>query len=179
VSKDSRAISKLLRHTAGERGLAMSADGWAEIDDVLRVLGIDRDHLDLAVRENDKQRLQVDGQKIRACQGHSVQNMPVTREALENSWRRVAPDQLLWHGTNQGALAQIQEHGLLAGRRTHVHLAPAKNSRVGRRSAVDVLLGIDPAALGQPVFEAQNGVLLTRFVPAHAIRVVEKADAVH
>jgi putative RNA 2'-phosphotransferase len=44
---------------------------------------------------------------------------------------------------------------------------------------VDVLLGIDPAALGQPVFEAPNGVLLTRFVPAHAIRVVEKADAVH
>jgi putative RNA 2'-phosphotransferase len=105
--------------------------------------------------------------------------MPVTREALENSWRPVMPDQLLWHGTNQGALARIQELGLLPGRRTHVHLAAARNSRVGRRSGVDVLLGIDPVALGQPVFEAPNGVLLTRFVPAHAIRVVEKADAVH
>ena len=179
MSKDSRAISKLLRHTAGERNLAMSADGWTEIDAVLRVLGMDRARLDLAVLENDKQRLQVDGQRIRACQGHSAEGMPVTCEALENSWRRVTPDQLLWHGTNQGALARIQELGLLPGRRTHVHLAPARNSHVGRRSAVDVLLGIDPAALGQPVFEAPNGVLLTRFVPAHAIRVVEKADAVH
>jgi len=157
----------------------MSADGWVEIDDVLRVLGMTRDRLDLAVRENDKQRLQVDDEKIRACQGHSVRNMPVTCEALENSWRRVTPDQLLWHGTNQGALARIQELGLLPGRRTHVHLAPTRNSRVGRRYAVDVLLGIDPTKLDQPVFEAPNGVLLTRFVPAHAIRVVEKADAVH
>jgi len=60
-----------------------------------------------------------------------------------------------------------------------VHLAPARNSRVGRRSAVDVLLGIDPAELPGPVFEAANGVLLTRFVPGQAICVVEKADAVH
>ncbi len=50
---------------------------------------------------------------------------------------------------------------------------------MGRRSAVDVLLGIDPAQLDEPVFEAPNGVLLTRFVPAKAIVVVEKADAVH
>jgi hypothetical protein len=50
---------------------------------------------------------------------------------------------------------------------------------VGRRCAVDGLLGIDAAELEQPVFEVPNGVLLTRFVPAHAIRVVEKADAVH
>jgi putative RNA 2'-phosphotransferase len=157
----------------------MTADGWAAIDDVLRVLGMDRSRLDIAVRENDKQRLQADGERIRACQGHSAEGMPVTREALENSWRRVTPDHLLWHGTNEAALARIEAQGLLPGRRTHVHLAPAKNSHVGRRSAVDVLLGIDPAKLGQPVFEAPNGVLLTRFVPAAAICVMEKADAVH
>ena len=29
------------------------------------------------------------------------------------------------------------------------------------------------------VFEVPNGVLLSRFVPAYAISVVEKADAVH
>jgi putative RNA 2'-phosphotransferase len=60
-----------------------------------------------------------------------------------------------------------------------VHLAPAKNSHVGKRSKVDVLLGIDPAKLELPVFEAPNGVLLTRFVPATAVCVVEKGDAVH
>ncbi len=57
-----------------------------------------------AVEHNDKQRLQVDGDRIRACQGHSLEGMPVTCEALENSWERVHPDHLLWHGTNRAAL---------------------------------------------------------------------------
>ena len=174
MSRDSRAISKLLRHTAGERRLTMSADGWAAINDVLRILGLTRARLDVAVRENDKQRLQVDGDRIRACQGHSRENMPVTREALENSWERVYPDDLLWHGTNRAALPAIQREGLKPGRRTHVHLAPAKDSHVGRRTSVEVLLGVDPGNLA--VYRAPNGVLLTREVPPDAI---VRVDAVH
>lgn len=174
MSRDSRAVSKLLRHTAGERGLTMSADGWAGIADVLRILGLTRDRLDVAVRDNDKQRLQVDGDRIRACQGHSLEGMPVTREALENSWERVHPADLLWHGTNRSALPAIQREGLHPGRRTHVHLAPTKDSRVGRRTAVEVLLGVDCRDLA--VYRAPNGVLLTREVPADAI---VRVDAVH
>jgi putative RNA 2'-phosphotransferase len=152
----------------------MSADGWASIADVLAVLRMDRPTLDAAVEQNDKQRLQVDGDRIRACQGHSLDGMPVTREALENSWERVYPDHLLWHGTTRQALPAIQRDGLLPGRRTHVHLAPSKNSHVGRRTAVEVLLGVDPSDLA--VYRALNGVLLTRFVPPDAIVEV---DAVH
>ncbi|MFF0264561.1 RNA 2'-phosphotransferase [Kribbella sp. NPDC004536] len=174
MSRDSRAISKLLRHTAGERHLTMSTAGWAAIPDVLRLLGMTRDRLDIAVRENDKQRLQVDGERIRACQGHSLEHMPVTREALENSWERVYPDGLLWHGTNRAALAAIRREGLRPGRRTHVHLAPAKDSHVGRRTSVEVLLGVDPGNLA--VYRAPNGVLLTREVPPGAI---VRVDAVH
>ncbi|HET6988606.1 MAG TPA: RNA 2'-phosphotransferase, partial [Kribbella sp.] len=102
----------------------MSADGWAAIADVLSVLHLNRTALDVAVRDNDKQRLQVEGDWIRACQGHSLNGMPVTREALENSWERVYPADLLWHGTNHAVLPAIQRDGLLPGRRTHVHLAP-------------------------------------------------------
>ncbi|MFI5697465.1 RNA 2'-phosphotransferase [Kribbella sp. NPDC051586] len=167
MSKDSRAISKLLRHTAGEHGLTMSADGWAAIADVLRLLGLDRSALDAAVEQNDKRRLQVDGELIRACQGHSLAGMPVTREALENSWERVYPADLLWHGTNRAALAAIEREGLRPGRRTHVHLAPSKDSEVGRRTHVEVLLGVDSGNL--EVFRAPNGVLLTREVPVDAI----------
>ncbi|TDD15570.1 RNA 2'-phosphotransferase [Kribbella turkmenica] len=174
MSRDSRRISRLLRHTAGERGLTMSADGWASIEDVLRLLEMDRRSLDTAVDQNDKQRLQVDGERIRACQGHSLAGMPVTREALENSWERVYPDHLLWHGTTYQALDGIKAHGLLPGRRTHVHLAPSKDSQVGRRTAVDVLLGVDPGDL--VVYRAPNGVLLAPFVQPDAIVGV---DAVH
>jgi putative RNA 2'-phosphotransferase len=100
--------------------------------------------------------------------------MPVTCEALENSWERVYPDHLLWHGTRVDALPAIRRDGLLPGRRTHVHLAPSKDSPVGRRSAVEVLLGVDSSDLA--IYRAPNGVLLTRFVPADAI---VEADAVH
>ncbi|MEU4394721.1 RNA 2'-phosphotransferase [Kribbella sp. NPDC023855] len=179
MSQASRQLSRLLRHTAGVRGLAMTADGWALIEDVCELLQMDRTALAAAVEHNDKARLQVDGDRIRACQGHSVEGMPVTREALENSWQQVTPTELLWHGTNLAALDFILAAGLHPGRRTHVHLAPTQNSPVGRRSRVEVLLGIDPARLGQPVFEAPNGVLLVRSVPAVAISQVLKADAVH
>jgi putative RNA 2'-phosphotransferase len=178
-TKDSRRLSRVLRHTAGARGLAMTADGWASIEDVCELLQMDRTALNAAVEHNDKARLQVDGDRIRACQGHSAEGMPVTREALENSWRRVDPQDLVWHGTNTAALPAITKEGVRPGRRTHVHLAPGRNSRVGRRSAVDVLLGIDPAKLGQPVFEAPNGVLLVRSVPSEAICLIQKGDAVH
>ncbi|TCC46856.1 RNA 2'-phosphotransferase [Kribbella capetownensis] len=167
MSRDSRRISRLLRHTAGERGLTMSADGWSAIADVLTLLELTRSKLDAAVRDNNKQRLQVDGERIRACQGHSRAGMPVTREALENSWERVHPDHLLWHGTNRQALPAIQREGLKPGRRTHVHLAPSKDSQVGRRTSVEVLLGVDPSNLA--VYRAPNGVLLTREVPPDAI----------
>jgi putative RNA 2'-phosphotransferase len=157
----------------------MTPDGWALIEDVCRLLKLDRTALATAVERNDKARLQVDGERIRACQGHSAEGMPVTREALENSWRRVQPVDELWHGTNRAALDSILREGLHAGRRTHVHLAPSPDSPVGRRSRVDVLLGIDPAKLGQPVFQAPNGVLLVRSVPPEAISQVLEGDAVH
>lgn len=152
----------------------MSAAGWAAITDVLRILELSRDRLDVAVRENDKQRLQVNGERIRACQGHSLEGMPVTREALENSWERVFPTELLWHGTNRAAMRAIEREVLRPGRRTHVHLAPAKDSPVGRRTRVEVLLGVDPGNLA--VFRAPDGVLLTREVPPDAI---VRVDAVH
>ena len=167
VVRTSKKLSWLLRHGAGEKGLAMSADGWAAIEDVLVQLAIDRETLDRAVERNDKNRLQVDGSLIRACQGHSLAGMPVTLQALENSWQRVHPTASLWHGTTPAAVPAIRRDGLRAGRRTHVHLAPSPDSHVGKRFTAAVLLRIDPTEL--VVFEAPNGVLLTRQVPPDAI----------
>ncbi|GAB3811623.1 RNA 2'-phosphotransferase [Kribbella italica] len=167
VVRTSKKLSWLLRHGAGEKGLAMTADGWAAVDDVLVLLGIDRSALDRAVERNDKNRLQVDGSLIRACQGHSLAGMPVTRPALEASWQRVRPTGSLWHGTTPAAVPAIRRDGLRPGRRTHVHLAPSPDSRVGKRFTAAVLLRIDPTELD--VFEAPNGVLLTQHVPPGAI----------
>lgn len=68
----SRRLSWLLRHGALEAGLPMDAAGWADIADVCAVLGVTREVLDEAVRDNDKQRLEVARQRIRASQGHTM-----------------------------------------------------------------------------------------------------------
>ena len=97
----SKKLSWLLRHGAGEAGLAMDRAGWAEVLDVLAVLGMTRAQLDLAVANNDKGRLVLEGSRVRACQGHSLADMPVTVEDLEASWETVSPEASLWHGTGR------------------------------------------------------------------------------
>ena len=174
--RDSQKLSWLLRHGANEAGLAMDAAGWSEIADVLRILDMGAEGLRSAVEHNDKDRLELDGSRIRACQGHSLEGMPVTQEALEFTWTAVTPNESLWHGTRVAAVDGIAAQGIVPAGRTHVHLAPTRTSRVGKRASVDVLLEISPrelAAQKVQVFRAPNGVLLVRRVPVAAIVGVE------
>ncbi|MCB9549660.1 MAG: RNA 2'-phosphotransferase [Myxococcales bacterium] len=165
-----RLLSRWLRH--GAEGLDMDAAGFVPIATVLARLGIDRPALDALVAANNKQRLQIVGDRIRCCQGHSLAGMPVTREALEASWAPFTGAGPVWHGTSLDALPGIDAAGLLPQRRTHVHLAAALESRVGKRAHVAVMLAVDPAALaarGLGLWVAPNGVLLAREVPRACI----------
>lgn len=184
MSRDVKSLSKqlswLLRHGAGEVNLAMDEAGWSAIGEVLEVLSMTRDDLNRAVEYNDKARLEVKGDRIRACQGHSLEGMPVTMEGLEASWDIVAPTRTLWHGTKVTTIDGIAESGISPVHRTHVHLAAAVDSRVGKRAAVDLLLEVDPVILrsvGIKVFRSPNGVLLVRRVSRNAligVRAVSK-----
>jgi putative RNA 2'-phosphotransferase len=167
--KKSKKLSWLLRHGALEAGLDMDAAGWVAIDAVLAKTGLTRSELATVVAENNKRRLQVDGQRIRCCQGHSTDSMPVTREALEASWQRVHQRSPLFHGTRLDVLDTILADGIVAMQRTHVHLAHSPHSPVGKRAAVALLLEIDPERIPDGVWVAPNGVVLARFVPPDAI----------
>lgn len=172
VTALSKKLSWLLRHGANEEKLPMDAAGWSPIDDVVRKLGISRAALDVVVRENNKSRLEVDGDRIRACQGHSLAGTPVTLDALEASWEAFEGAGPVWHGTSTGALAGIARGGILPVERTHVHLAEATDSTVGKRANVDVMLEVSvgrlrDASLG--VYRSPNGVLLVRRVPPGCI----------
>jgi putative RNA 2'-phosphotransferase len=168
----SKQLSWLLRHGAGEAGLAMDDAGWAHVSDVLVMLDLSPAELIEAVETNDKGRLQLDDDRIRACQGHSLAGMPVTQDALERSWTAIEPDSPLWHGTTELAVRSIASGGIQPGGRTHVHLAPTTTSHVGKRAAVEVLLEVSPQQLANNdvmIFEAPNGVILVRHVPPTAI----------
>ncbi|HWB76314.1 MAG TPA: RNA 2'-phosphotransferase [Nannocystaceae bacterium] len=176
----SKELSWLLRHGARETGIAMDEAGWVAIVDVLARTGMTRDELDDAVRTNTKGRLQIDGERVRACQGHSLAGTPVTHEGLERSWRAHDGDAPLWHGTTRDAIDGIAKAGILPIARTHVHLAPSESSLVGKRSNVAFLLAIDPPRLraeGFGIFLAPNGVVLVREVPPRCIVGVQATTA--
>lgn len=180
ITRASHSLSALLRHRAGAVGLPMNAAGWARVDDVLRLARLTPALLDAAVRENNKSRLEVRDGLIRACQGHSLAAMPVTLEALEASWEEDLRTEPIWHGTSPAAAASIAREGLLPGERTHVHLADATDSKVGKRAGVALLLGVDPEALrghGLRVFRSPNGVLLARRVPAACVTALVATGA--
>lgn len=172
ITRDSKRLSYLLRHGANEARLAMDAAGWASIDDVLKTLRMTRATLDRAVVENTKGRLEMEGGRIRACQGHSLAGVPVTLDALEASWREWTSDHPIWHGTSVDAVPSIAREGIKSIERTHVHLAAELRSKVGKRASVDVMIEVSPTALrarGVRVFESGNGVLLAREVPPECL----------
>lgn len=150
----------------------MDPAGWVAIDEVLRVVGIDRAGLAQLVRDNAKQRLQIEGDLIRACQGHGTDNPFVRVEALEKSWRPFEGDERFFHGTRVDLVPAIARDGLKPMARTHVHCAASEDSPVGKRASVDLLLVIEPTVIRRDelgIFVAPNGVILVRRVPARAI----------
>lgn len=168
----SKKMSWLLRHAASSQGVVMDAAGWVEIAEVLRVLGLSREQLDAVVRDNSKARFEVEGSRVRATQGHSTAPGAVSLDALEASWAVHDGAGPLWHGTHIDAIAGIARAGILPVSRTHVHLAAAVDSQVGKRANVAVLLAVSPTRLraqGLGVFVSPNGVILVRRVPVDCI----------
>ena len=84
--RQSKKLSWLLRHGAQQAGLAMDEAGWAAVPDVLRIARMSHRQLRTCVAENNKKRLQLEGDRVRCTQGHSLDGMPVTLEGLEASW---------------------------------------------------------------------------------------------
>ncbi len=172
IKKLSHRMSYVLRHGAGKLGVPMDPAGWVLVVDLLHHVRADLAELSAVVEGNNKARFEVDGEHIRASQGHSLDGMPVTLKALERSWDRYEGHDVVWHGTNLQALGAILEEGIVAGRRSHVHLAAELDSTVGKRANVAVMLAISAAELrgrGYELFVSSNGVILTRYVPPSCI----------
>jgi putative RNA 2'-phosphotransferase len=171
-NKLSHQLSWLLRHGIGETTLVMDAAGWVLTESVLSYLKITEAELEEVVSSNNKTRYERNGDYLRASQGHSLQGTPVTREALEASWQEVTQNTPLWHGSQWDVAEQIVLEGIKAMDRTHVHLAEAIDSDVGKRANVTLLFKVDPQRLrtkGLKVFRSPNGVILVREVPPECL----------
>lgn len=171
--RDSKFLSLILRHKPETIGLSLDDSGWVEIDILLEALArhkrpLSRDTLMEIVRTNDKKRfaISVDGRRIRASQGHSLD--------IVLGYRPCVPPDVLYHGTASRFQKSIEDQGLLKKDRHHVHMTASLDTAraVGSRHGKPVILTIDAEAMhrdGYEFFLSDNGVWLTDHVPVSYI----------
>lgn len=168
----SKFLSYVLRHHPEAVGVTLDAEGWIAVDVLLAALAAHGRALTLAeleevVATSDKRRFALDGERIRANQGHSIE--------IDLALAPQTPPDVLFHGTVDRFLESIRLKGLLRGQRTHVHLSADLDTakKVGARRGKPVILEIDAAAMltaGHVFFRSDNGVWLVETVPASYIR---------
>ncbi|TYP86607.1 RNA 2'-phosphotransferase [Blastococcus xanthinilyticus] len=162
VVRTSKRLSFVLRHRPDSIGLALDVAGWADVHELLAALGLTREQLERVVAANDKRRFELDGDRIRASQGHSV--------AVDLGYAPEHPPAELFHGTVERFLPAILAEGLRPGRRHAVHLSPdaATARTVGARRGRPVVLRVAAARLaadGGRFTRSANGVWLVDGVP--------------
>jgi putative RNA 2'-phosphotransferase len=171
--KVSKYLSKHLRHQPERIGLALDEGGWVEIDTLIAAAAahgfpFTRAELDHVVAANDKRRFTVEGTRIRASQGHSIE--------VDLGLPTAIPPAYLYHGTVARNLDAIRAEGLRPMNRHAVHLSPDRETatRVGARRGRPVVLTVDAAAMhrdGHVFHVSANGVWLAQAVPARYLRL--------
>ncbi|MEU6809586.1 RNA 2'-phosphotransferase [Streptomyces sp. NPDC046831] len=170
--KVSKFLSRHLRHQPDRIGLTLDEGGWVAVDTLITAAAahgfpFSREELDRVVATNDKRRFAIEGDRIRASQGHSVE--------VDLGLPPVVPPPHLYHGTVASALAAIRAEGLRPMNRHDVHLSADRETatRVGARRGRPVVLSVDAAAMhrdGHVFHVSANGVWLTRSVPPAYLR---------
>ncbi len=170
--KVSKYLSKHLRHQPERIGLTLDDGGWVEIDTLMAAAAahgfpFTRGELDHVVAHNDKRRFAIEGTRIRASQGHSVE--------VDLGLPSATPPAYLYHGTVARSLDAIRAEGLRPMNRHDVHLSADRETatRVGARRGRPVVLSVDAGAMsrdGHVFTVSANGVWLTAAVPPRYLR---------
>jgi putative RNA 2'-phosphotransferase len=175
ITKTSKFLSLILRHSPATIGITLDPQGWAEIDTLITLANkkgkrLNRELLQTVVDTNDKKRFTIseDGLRIRAAQGHSLKTVDIGYQAI-------TPPDVLYHGTATRFLQSIRQQGLIPGSRQFVHLSQEQATavNVGQRHGLPVVLIVDAAQMqqqGHEFYQAENGVWLTEKVPVKFIQ---------
>ncbi len=167
MKQTSKFISLVLRHKPETIGLTLDAEGWASVPDLLQRMAthghvLSRGELETLVAENDKKRFTLDGDRIRAAQGHSID--------VSLGLEPIAPPDRLYHGTATRFVAAIRAEGLSRQSRQHVHLSPDVETatKVGQRHGKPHIFTVHAARMaedGYHFYHSENCVWLTDRVP--------------
>ena len=130
-------LSYLLRHHPDDLNLDMDIHGYVDVESLISRINdqgryhLSRQLLDEVVATDSKGRYRYskDGQRIKACQGHSI-------PWVEPELAIMAPPEYLYHGATTEALEQILQSGAIMKMNRHaVHMQedPEKAWKSARR----------------------------------------------
>ncbi len=167
----SRKLAFLLRHCNKPRFICLDG-GWADVEDIINQLHINKENLEQIVVNDEKQRFSFDDTKtkIRANNGHSISG--VTIETIKKE-----PPEILYHGTATRFLESIMVEGLKPMNRLNVQLSVDYETayKVGSRHGDPVVLEIralDFVKDGNSLLLSPNGVWQTEYISSKFISVV-------
>ena len=170
ITKVSKFLSLILRHKPQTIGLKLDAHGWADIDEIIsnsKNIKLNREIIDEVVSKDNKQRFIIEGDKIRANQGHSIE--------VDLELKAITPPDILYHGTATRFLESIMKTGLSRQNRQYVHLSKDIKTAisVGKRHGKVIVLEVDAKRMirdGYEFYLSENGVWLTGSVPVGYLR---------
>lgn len=164
-------LSLILRHKPETIGIKLDANGWANVEEILRGVRLKEKNFDIAllqkiVDENDKKRFSFneDKTKIRANQGHSLK--------VDVELEKKIPPEKLFHGTLEKNSASIEREGLLKMNRLYVHLSEnfeTAEKVACRRKGTPIIYEVHAEEMSRDGFifyQSANGVWLVDNVPA-------------
>jgi putative RNA 2'-phosphotransferase len=170
----SRFMALLLRHRPDEFGLTLDAEGYADIDDLLRAMRsslnwrqVTREDILEVIRQQDKPRFEIHQNRVRALYGHSFP------QRIE--YQEIEPPEFLYHGTTPASLDRIRVEGLLPMERQYVHLSATTEDayQVGRRrSQHPAILRIrarEAQRAGVRFYQADAHIYLAKKIPRQFI----------
>ncbi|MGV7117447.1 RNA 2'-phosphotransferase [Paenibacillus kyungheensis] len=172
----SKYMSLILRHTPEEYGILLDArDGSCTLEELVHVLReqkgwsqITEGDIRQVVAQSDKQRFEINEDRIKARYGHSHTQV---------QYEQGTPPEILYHGTHEKALPLILEQGLLSMNRQYVHLSASTHfaELAGKRRGKLVLLQVDTVRAieaGVTFYFAGHEVWLSDHIPAHCLTQV-------
>ncbi|GMA93917.1 putative RNA 2'-phosphotransferase [Pseudolysinimonas kribbensis] len=174
----SKTVSHALRHEPEAYGIALDANGWAGVDELLaaigravpKLAGATEADLRQILATSDKQRFEIADGRVRARYGHSLV------QQIEHPETESVPA-VLYHGTPVQSAEVVARDGLRPMARQRVHLSGTVElaARVGARRGRPVVFAIDTArarAEGVRFSRVDDDVFLADRIPG-ALRRIE------
>lgn len=181
IEQLSKKLANILRHTASQIGLQLDEQGFVNIKELLLYINnnskwkdVTVEDIYLVINKIEKQRFEIQNDKIRAFYGHTFNQKILKTEKI--------PPHILYHGTSHENMHKILSEGLKSQMRQYVHLSSDVTiaTDVGKRKDKSpILLIIDALAAfkdGIKFYIGNQTVWLSDYIPAKYIKILKNSQ---